>query len=79
MKTVKNWFKGILLAFLGGIVFFYSVIAPVELFVKMMNTTGKDFVGYFIYFAVYLLFFIFAPIIYFYTLQDKTKENKDKE
>lgn len=76
MKTVKNWFKGILLAFLGGIVFFYSVIAPVELFVKMMNTTGKDFVGYFIYFAVYLLFFIFAPIIYFYTLQDKTKEKE---
>ena len=62
MKTVKNWFKGILLAFLGGIVFFYSIIAPVELFVEMMNTTGKDFVGYFIYFAVCLLFFIFAPI-----------------
>ena len=76
MKTVKNWFKGILLAFLGGIVFFYSVIAPVELFVKMMNTTGKDFVGYFIYFAVCLLFFIFAPIVYFYILQDKTKEKE---
>ena len=76
MKTVKNWFKGILLAFLGGIVFFYSAIAPVELFVKMMNTTGKDFVGYFIYFAVCLLFFIFAPIVYFYILQDKTKEKE---
>ena len=76
MKTVKNWFKGILLAFLGGIVFFYSVIAPVELFVKMMNTTGKDFVGYFIYFAVCLLFFIFVPIVYFYILQDKTKEKE---
>ena len=76
MKTVKIWFIGILLAFLGGIVFFYSVIAPVELFVKMMNTTGKDFVGYFIYFAVCLLFFIFVPIVYFYILQDKTKEKE---
>ena len=44
-----------------------------------MNTTGKDFVGYFIYFAVCLLFFIFAPIVYFYILQDKPKEKKDKE
>ena len=34
MKTVKNWFKGILLAFLGGIIFFYSAIAPAELLLK---------------------------------------------
>ena len=76
MKTIKNWFKGIILAFLGGFVFFCSIVAPIELFIEMMNSTGKEFVSNFICFVVCILFFIFAPIIYFYVLQDKTKEKE---
>lgn len=79
MKAIKTWFKGILLSFVGGIVFFYSVVAPILLFMEMMNTTGKEFVGNFIYFCVLILLSIFLPVIYFYISQDLIKEKESKE
>ena len=79
MKAIKTWFKGILLSFVGGIVFFYSVVAPIELFIEMMKTTGKEFVGNFIYFCVLVLLSIFLPVIYFYISQDRAKEEESKE
>ena len=79
MKIIKNWFKGILLSFLGVVIFCYSVVAPIELFIEMMNTTGKEFVVNFVYFCILLLLFIFLPIIYFSILQDQTKEKESKE
>ena len=79
MKAIKTWFKGILSSFVGGIVFFYSVVAPIELFIEMMKTTRKEFVGNFIYFCVLVLLAIFLPVIYFYISQDLTKEEESKE
>ena len=79
MKAIKTWFKGILLSFVGGIVFFYSVVAPVELFIEMMKTTGKEFVVNFISFCILVILSIFLPVIYFYVSQDRTKEEESKE
>ena len=73
MKKVKQWSLGIVLSAFGG----YNCLIVYEIyesFVKMMESTGKAFLGNFILFVVCLLMTLFMPYLMFYTIKDGVKQ-----
>ena len=69
MKKIKQWFVGLLTAIYGGMIC-YLGIGVVLNFISMMNSTGKEFVGYFLYFLFELFLFLILPYIFFKQIED---------
>ena len=74
MKKIKQWFVGLLLAAYGGVICYLGVGAVFN-FISMMNTTGKEFVGYFLYFLFELCLFSILPYILFKQIEDGVKDS----
>lgn len=64
MKKIKEWFIGLVLAFIGGGICLSGVGAVLD-FLNMLISNGKDFIWHFINFTTHLLILIFAPHILF--------------
>ena len=75
MRQIKEWFMGLCIAIFGSMVCFVSIALVVN-FICMMNSTGKEFVEYFVNFIIDLIGFVFLPYIFFKILE--TEDNKHK-
>ncbi len=68
-KKITQWFIGLLFSAIG----FCTIAIGINVvtgFIGMMNNTGKEFVGYFIGFVVFLVMFVFLPYIVFHITKD---------
>ena len=73
MKKIKQWFIGLFMAIYGGIIC-GSGIAVVLNFISMMNSTGKEFIGYFLGFLFELFLFLILPYLFFKQIEDSVDE-----
>ena len=73
MKRIKQWFIGLIFSLCGTSIILCFVGTVVN-FIGMMNSIGKEFVGHFISFVLFLIISIFMPYIYFKGIQDGVKE-----
>lgn len=72
-KKITQWFSGLMLSACGGSIC-ASAYCVVKVFIDMMNSIGKEFVGNFILFIIVLLTFIFAPYILFHIVKDGVQD-----
>ena len=73
MKKIKQWFAGLLISIYGGMIC-YTGVGVVLNFISMAHSTGKEFVGYFIYFLFELSLFIVLPYICFKQFEDSVHD-----
>ena len=73
MKKIKQWLVGLLFAIYGGMICCLGIGAVLN-FISMMNSTGKEFVGYFFYFLFELFLFLILPYIFFKQIEDGVNE-----
>lgn len=73
MKKIKQWCIGFLIVISGGMVCCLGVGIVLN-FISMVNSTGKEFVGYFIYFFFQLVLFLIMPYIIFKGVEDGVNE-----
>lgn len=69
MKKIKDWFIGLCVAMLGGMICIVCV-ATIKYFIDMIHTTGSDCIGNFLRFILGLLGVILMPYVFFKILED---------
>ena len=78
MKKIKQWFIGLAFAIYGAMICGLGV-GVVASFINMVNSTGKEFIGYFIWFVVGLALFLILPYVLFKQLEDSINIDNLKE
>ena len=68
-KKIKQWFIGLLLVVHGGTICCLGV-GIVFTFINMMNTTGKEFIGNFLFFLFEVFGFLILPYVFFKQVED---------
>jgi hypothetical protein len=72
-KKIIQWFIGFAYSIMGaGSIFFIAML--IASFIKMMESTGGEFVKHFILFALWLLAFIFYPYMVFHETKDGIRD-----
>ena len=72
-KKVRQWLCGLMLSVCGCSICGVGVYA-VKGFIGMMNSIGKEFIGYFIGFIITLLGFLFFPYLLFDVVKDGVQD-----
>ena len=68
-KKITQWFIGLLLCIVG----FCTCVIGIYVgygFINVINTTGKECIGYFIGSVIFLLIFLLLPYVVFHTTKD---------
>lgn len=68
-KRITQWFIGLFLGLYGSLIYVVGGFC-IYVFIRMINTTGRECIGYFVEFVFYLLVFIFLPYIFFHHTKD---------
>ena len=72
-KKIVQWLIGLLLT-VYGLGVGTCLIGIVFNFISMINSTGKESVGYFIIFVFDLLVAVFCPYIFYKAIEDGVKD-----
>ena len=73
MKKLKCWAIGLRLAIFGAMICIPCAGIVVN-FIAMMDSTGKEFIGYFIPFIIDIVGFIILPYIFYKVLVDDSNK-----